>query len=154
MDISGAQYGINKCLWTWQAYEHSHQADFQSIRPLGFNKHALTTLGKIRGSPTITYGVIGQVADFLAMKVNEWSTQTGMTLPQLIMLGRKEYESNASGLLKFMHNTVRTFISANRFEKEWAAMVLYEDLYPGVSKSRYDRMMREMFSAGTFVDKE
>jgi hypothetical protein len=36
-------------------------------------------------------------------------------------------------LLEFMSDTVHTFVRANDFQEEFEAMMMHEEMYPGVS---------------------
>ena len=133
IDITGAQYGINRALWTWQEYRYPFKAEVKAIYPFGTNKAALKAASRIAGSPSMSYGAISVVADHLAIKLDERLTRTGKRLSQLVHLSQREFASDMRQLLEFMSDTVHTFVRANDFQEEFEAMMMHEEMYPGVS---------------------
>ena len=110
IDITGAQYGINRALWTWQEYQYLFKAEVKAIYPFGTNKAALKAASRIAGSPSMSYGAINVIADHLATKLDERLTRTGKRLSQLVHLSQREFASDMRELLEFMSDTVHTFV--------------------------------------------
>ncbi|CAN9360333.1 unnamed protein product [Alternaria alternata] len=70
MDISGAQYGIYRALWSWQKYLSRFMKQAHQVYPFDTNKAFLKKIGELPGSPSMISGVVGKVVYYLASKVN------------------------------------------------------------------------------------
>ncbi|KAB2104606.1 hypothetical protein AG0111_0g7123 [Alternaria gaisen] len=137
MDISGAQYGIYQALWSWQEYQSRFMKHVNQIYPFGTNRAFLKKLGELPGSPSMTSGVVGKVADHLANKVNnDWQATSNFSLSQLVATDEGNFTKGKLELLRFMDNVVRTFVHINEFRDEYKDMVAYEWKHPGLSQWR------------------
>ena len=148
MDISGAQYGIHRVLWSWQEYQSRFMKHVNQVYPFGTNKAFIKKLGELPGSPSMNNGVVGKVADYLASKVsNDWQATSGFSLSQLVATDEENFTKGKLDLLRFMDNVVRTFVHANEFRAEYRAMDAFEWRHRGNSQDLIRKVSVAFFSS-------
>ncbi|CAN9433516.1 unnamed protein product [Alternaria alternata] len=141
IEISGAQYGIHQALWSWQEYQSRFMEQVHRVFPFGTSKALLKKIGELPGSPSMTSGVVGKVADHLANKVNnDWQATSNFSLSQLVATDEGNFTQGKLDLLRFMNNVVRTFVHANEFRDEYKDMIAYELKLPGQSQWRIQKV--------------
>ncbi|CAA9963941.1 zf-MYND domain containing protein [Pyrenophora teres f. maculata] len=133
IDISGAQYGITRVFWTWGAYVDAYNVNVKKIMALGFNKAMIKDLSDISGNPSMSYGVVGVVAEHMNEASKKWAIEHNISLSDLLTMEEEEFRQAKDKLLQNMSDAVRGFLKANKFDKEFQAAKAYEYKYPGLS---------------------
>ncbi|CAN9376582.1 unnamed protein product [Alternaria alternata] len=121
MDISGAQYGIYRALWSWQKYLSRFMKQAHQVYPFDTNKVFLKKIGELPGSPSMISGV---------------QTTFDFSLSQLVATDEENFAKGKLDLLRFIDDVVRTFVHNNEFRTEYRATVAYEWKHPGSSQCR------------------
>jgi hypothetical protein len=148
IDISGAQFGIHRAMWTWKEYQSRFTQEVDQVFPFGTHKAALKKASEIHGNPTMTCGVAGKIAECLASAVNDdWHAASEFTLSQMVALDEEHFNKAKLELLKFMDDVVRIFVDTNNFQAEYKAAVAYELNHPGLSKRRTEGVLNAFFAS-------
>lgn len=135
-------------MWTWKEYQSRFTQDVDQVLPFGTHKAALKKASEIQGNPTMTWGVLGKIAECLASAVNnDWHTTSDFTLSQMVALDEEHFNKAKLSLLRFMHDVVRKFVHTNNFQAEYKAAVAYELSHPALSKRREEEVLSAFFAS-------
>ncbi|KAE8859120.1 hypothetical protein PTNB73_08600 [Pyrenophora teres f. teres] len=87
----------------------------------------------IIGNPSMSYGVVGVVAEHMNEASKKWAIEHNISLSDLLTMEEEEFRQAKDELLQNMSDAVRGFLKANKFDKEFQAAKAYEYKYPGLS---------------------
>lgn len=145
MDIGGGQFGICQVLWQWEEYEAKFVENVTARYPSSTMKQFIGKLSKIRGTPSLTYGLTSHAAAVLNESIRQWEQQH-MTLAKLAALEPSSYDFMKQDLLKFMKEAVHSFITNADFTKQVRKERVYEAVHPGTSQIMCDHMLAQLRS--------
>ncbi|KAL7776992.1 hypothetical protein CFE70_007413 [Pyrenophora teres f. teres 0-1] len=115
------------------AYVDAYNVNVKKIMALGFNKAMIKDLSDIIGNPSMSYGVVGVVAEHMNEASKKWAIEHNISLSDLLTMEEEEFRQAKDELLQNMSDAVRGFLKANKFDKEFQAAKAYEYKYPGLS---------------------
>ncbi|KAI4654970.1 uncharacterized protein J4E78_007149 [Alternaria triticimaculans] len=135
IDICGAQYGICQAFWSWDEYAKRYGAEVRKVHPVGTSKARIEEVANIAGQPSLSYGLVGKVAEHFNEVVHRWRVDGGMSLAGLLDLDNEKYKQASWELLRIMDVAVGTHMETHGYEAEFLAAQYYERRYPGKSAS-------------------
>ncbi|KAI2485438.1 hypothetical protein Ptr902_04378 [Pyrenophora tritici-repentis] len=136
IDVSGAQYGITTAFWTWEAYVNAYNVTVKRTQAFGYTKTMINDLSRIRGNPSMSYGVVGVVAEKMNEASKKWATDRNISLSDLLNMVEDDFRQTKNELLQTLSDAVRDFLRAHKFDKEFQAAKTYEYKNPGLSARR------------------
>ena len=140
IDLSGAQYGICRTLWTWEEYKFAYAANISKVQAFGASKARFKLGAKLPGRTFLSLAVGAMAADHMNEAVNEWKVKRALSLPDLTRMKPEEYKQAALDLLGAIDKEFYGFIKNNDFKEEFAAATLYETMNPGKSEELLDEI--------------
>jgi hypothetical protein len=148
MDIGGGQYGIVTPLWPWEDYVSKFVETRFCMRvyPLGTNRAILQELGKISGNPSMTYGMIGDVAGAIDGATNTFE-KTNLKLSALVQLSDDEFVSRKEVLLHSIDAAVHEYKEKHdgSITAKHRAAQIYERKNYGLSSQRNIEATKRLF---------
>ncbi|EMD87567.1 hypothetical protein COCC4DRAFT_192864 [Bipolaris maydis ATCC 48331] len=129
IDITGAQLGVRKTLWTWKDYKKEYHAKPEIAYPLGTNKVLIRALSSTQGLQGTCLTVKQMAADTLNTAIREW-TDNHQSIAAMILKDEHGYKEAKLSLLNSMDVAVRSFVETNRFETEFRIAKEYDRRYP------------------------
>ncbi|EUC48931.1 hypothetical protein COCMIDRAFT_85881 [Bipolaris oryzae ATCC 44560] len=149
IDITGAQFGVRKTLWTWDNYKDEHDAKIGIVYALGTNATLIKALSRIQGLNGMRHRVKQMAADTLNAAIKEW-TDGHQSIAAMLLNDENEYEETKLSLLNCIDAVIRSFVATNRFETEIRMAVEYELRNPGTSEKMADAVAN-LFTMSLFV---
>jgi hypothetical protein len=114
IDICGGQYGIYQPLHEWMQYQARYGAHLTAVFDAGFARELFADLARIKGSPAITFGLIGEAAKALDKRIDTWE-RLHKPLIQLRALDATTFAKEKRSLLRALSMGTRSFIAKNDF---------------------------------------
>ncbi|KAI4687394.1 hypothetical protein J4E81_008244 [Alternaria sp. BMP 2799] len=140
IDLSGAQYGICRTLWTWEEYKAAYAANISKVQAFGVSKARFELGAKLPGLTFLGLAVGAMAADHMNEAVNKWKVKRALSLPDLIRMRPEEHKQAILDLLGAIDKEVYRFTKNNDFKEEFAAATLYETMNPGKSEELLDEI--------------
>lgn len=135
-------------MWTWKEYQSRFTQEVDQVFPFGTHKAALKKASELQGNPSMTCGVAGKIAEYLASAVNnDWHAASGFILSQMVALDEEHFNKEKLELLKFMDDVVRIFVHTNNFQAEYKAAIAYELNHPALSKCLTEEVLNAFFAS-------
>jgi len=140
IDLSGAQYGICRTLWTWEEYKAAYAAKISKVQAFGASKARFKLGAKLPGRTSLRLAVGEMAANHMNEAVNKWKVKCALSLPDLIRMRPEEHKQAILDLLGAIDKEVYRFTKNNDFREEYAAADLYETMNPGKSMELLDEI--------------
>jgi hypothetical protein len=150
IDIGGGQYGICTPFWPWTDYVDNfiNTSKPLEVYPHGTHRDVLRILGKIDGNPSMSYGLVGDVAEAIDRASDSFARNNNLQLSALIQLSDQEFQLQTTALLNAINTAVLAYKvnHARKIGAKWRASQRYERMNPGVSGVRNAESAKQLYA--------
>lgn len=146
LDLGGSQYGIYQPLWKWTEYEQQFIKQVCKVHPSGTNMKLMSELGNLPGNPSMTYGIVGEIAEQLDIAAESWANTTGKHLDHVLDLDDPDFGTRRTELLAAMKDSVQAYMKTQDFKPRIRAAQRYNRTHAAQSSQAVSRIFQSFSS--------
>jgi hypothetical protein len=131
-DLSGAQYGINNSVYSWEQYETTFVDRVVGSATIEYHRNKIARLAAVEGSNKLTFGLPHQAAEKLEEAMDSWELRH-QRIATLVFVHDADFERLKRDLLECLDTAVRSFVREGDFEGIVEEAYEYMRTHPGQS---------------------
>jgi hypothetical protein len=135
IDITGAQFGLNRGLWPWEEFAQEHIDVLGPVAKLNISLLYVTACSLVEGMPHVDYGISLRAANQVNLAIQAWE-KTEMERRIFVLLNDENFGPKQKSLIKVIKDTTRTYVNNSDYSKEVSEAFEYDKQNGSISMER------------------